>query len=103
MDNALNLSHRRLLIEFAERHNLPAIYAAREFPASGGLMSYGSGEDAWARLAVYVGKILKGARPADLPFEQPTKYELVLNMKTAKALGLTIPQRVLLQADDIIT
>jgi ABC-type uncharacterized transport system substrate-binding protein len=102
MDNAVTFEHRRLLIALAARQNLPAIYATREYAASGGLMSYGSGDDMWARLAVYVGKILRGAQPGDLPFEQPTKYELVINMKTARSLGLTIPQAMLLQADEVM-
>jgi putative ABC transport system substrate-binding protein len=102
IDNPLTFDHRRSLIAFAERQKLPAMYATREHAASGGLMAYGSGEDMWARMAVYVNKILKGARPDQLPFEQPTKYELVLNRRTAQALGLTIPQAMLLQADQII-
>jgi len=85
-------------------HNrLPAMFSYREFADAGGLMSYGSNlREFFARGAVYVDKILKGAKPADLPVEQPTKFELVINLKTAKALGLTIPQSVLVRADELI-
>src|SRR5262249_60556278 len=82
---------------------LPAIYEAREFCEAGGLMSYGlSIPESFRRAAAYVDKILKGAKPSDLPVEQPTKFELVINLKTAKALGLTIPQSVLVRADEIL-
>ena len=97
-------AHRTRLVELAARRRLPTIYPQREFVAgSGGLMSYGADyRDQFRRAATYVDKILKGAKPADLPVQQPTKFELVVNLKTAKALGLTIPQSILVRADEII-
>jgi putative tryptophan/tyrosine transport system substrate-binding protein len=96
-------SQRKLIIELAARHHLPAIHALRAATADGALMSYGVDlPDLFRRAAAYVDRILRGAKPADLPVQQPTKFELVINLKTAKALGLTIPQSILLRADEVI-
>jgi putative tryptophan/tyrosine transport system substrate-binding protein len=95
--------HRKQLAELAAKHRLPTMYPTREHPEAGSLMSYGPNiPDLFRRAASYVDKILKGAKPGDLPIEQPVKFELVINRKTAKALGLTIPQTLLLQADQVI-
>jgi putative tryptophan/tyrosine transport system substrate-binding protein len=97
------LSECARLAELALKHRLPSIYVRREFVAAGGLLAYGSSRiEVSRRQAAYVDKILKGAKPADLPIEQPTKFELVINLKTAKALGLTIPPSLLLRADQVI-
>jgi putative ABC transport system substrate-binding protein len=94
---------RRRIIDLAAKHRLPTVFNAREFVELGGLISYGASvDDLFRRSATFVDKILKGAKPGDLPVEQPTKFELVVNLKTAKALGLTIPQSILYRADDLI-
>ena len=101
--NPVAFANRGQLVSFAQKTRLPSIYANKEFVDAGGLMSYGpSIADLNRRAATYVDKILKGAKPADLPVEQPTKFELVINLKTAKAIGLTIPQSVLGRADQVI-
>jgi putative ABC transport system substrate-binding protein len=91
------------IVELATKRRLPSIFSSREFVDAGGLMAYGvSYPDSYRRAATYVDKIFKGARPGDLPIEQPTKFEFVVNMKTAKALRLTMPQVLLLRADEIL-
>ena len=97
------LAHRTTLLKLVSKARLPCIYAERNFVDEGGLMSYGPNlADEFRRSAGYVAKILKGAKPGDLPIEQPTKFELVVNLKAAKALGITIPDSILLQADEVI-
>jgi putative ABC transport system substrate-binding protein len=96
--NLIYLDNRKTIVDLAARARLPAVYQSREFTESGGLISYGiNRSDCFRRAAVYVDKILKGARPADLPIEQPTKFELIVNLKTARALGLAIPQSMLVR------
>jgi putative tryptophan/tyrosine transport system substrate-binding protein len=95
--------HRELIIALAARHRLPAIYPYRYFVADGGLVSYGiDNHDLWQKAAGYVDRILKGAKPAELPVQEPTKFELAINLKTAKALNLTVPPELLARADEVI-
>jgi putative ABC transport system substrate-binding protein len=95
--------NRKRIVGFALKSRLPSVYISRENVDAGGLMSYRADlADSYRRVATYVDKILRGAKPADLPVEQPTKFELVINLKTAKQIGLTIPQKVLARADRVI-
>jgi putative tryptophan/tyrosine transport system substrate-binding protein len=101
--STLMIVYRDMIIALASRHRLPAIYGARFFAVEGGLISYGPDDiDQFRKAAGYVDRILKGEKPADLPVQAPSKYELVLNLKTAKALGLTIPETLLATADEVI-
>jgi putative ABC transport system substrate-binding protein len=95
--------HVRRVADLAARNRLPAMYELRSYVEAGGLACYGPDiNDIWRRSAVFVDKILKGARPADLPIEQPSEFELVINLKAARALGLTVPQAMLLRAEEVI-
>jgi len=100
---ALAIVHRHVIIANAARHRLSAIYPLRLYAADGGLISYGPDlADQYRRAAGYVDRILRGEKPADLPVQKPTKYELTINLKTCKALGLTVPPSILLRADEVI-
>jgi putative ABC transport system substrate-binding protein len=99
----LTVAHRNEIVEFAQNNRLPAVHASRDFVVAGGLMSYGASIfDIWRQAAGYVARIAKGAKPADLPIQQPTKFELVINLKTAKILGLDVPPTLLARADEVI-
>jgi putative tryptophan/tyrosine transport system substrate-binding protein len=101
--DALTLAHRKEIAEFSSKNRLPSISGWSQFAEAGGLMTYGPNHlDSWKRIAVFVDKILRGAKPADVPVEQPTKFELVINLKTAKQIGLTIPPNLLARADKVI-
>ena len=103
INSPLLLRHLKRIVDLSAKRRLPAMHMDSRWVDAGGLMSYGpSYSDLYRRAAVYVDKILKGAKPADLPVEQPAKFELVMNMRTAKALGLTIPPSLLLRADEVI-
>jgi putative ABC transport system substrate-binding protein len=103
LPTAMFFRERRRLVDLAAKNRLPTVFPYREFVDAGGLMAYGPNlADLSRRGAIYVDKILKGANPGDLPVEQPTKFELVINLKTAKALGLTIPPSLLVRADRVI-
>jgi len=103
LGNPVNFKGRHVIADFALKNRLPSIFEERVFVEAGGLMSYApSFVEMFRRAATYVDKILKGAKPADLPVEQPTTFELVINLKTAKALGLTVPPSVLMRADHVI-
>jgi putative tryptophan/tyrosine transport system substrate-binding protein len=102
-ENTAFIADRRRIADLAVTHRLPMMVAAKEYAEAGGLVSYGTDyPDLFRRAATYVDKILKGAKPGELPIEQPTKFELVINLKTAKALGLTIPQSLMQRADEVI-
>jgi len=103
VEDPLTISQRRQIVDFAAKLSIPVIYGAKTFVDAGGLVSYGASfPDLYRRTAFYVDKILKGAKPGELPIEQPTKFELVINLKTAKALGLTVPDKLLVAADEVI-
>jgi putative ABC transport system substrate-binding protein len=101
--DALFTAERELIVALADRHRVPAIYGWREFVEAGGLMSYGTNlRQSYHQVGAYVGRVLKGEKPADLPVMQPTNFEFVINLKTAKTLGLTVPDKLLALADEVI-
>jgi putative ABC transport system substrate-binding protein len=103
MPDVFTLAHRPPIISAAARNNVPAVYSLSEFVRDGGLLSYGPDlVDTWRRAASYVDRILRGANPGDLPVQFPTKFEMALNLKTAKALGLAVPTSIRLRADEVI-
>ena len=103
MANIFTSVHRAPIISAAARNNVPAVYSAHEFAREGGLLSYGPDQlDTYRRVASYVDRVLRGAKPAELPIQLPTKFEMVVNLKTAKALGLTVSPSILLRADEVI-
>ena len=102
-DGGFNSAHRAAIISAAARNNVPAVYVASYYARDGGLLSYGVDlVDIWRRTATYVDRILRGAKAAELPVQFPTKFEMVVNLKTAKALGLAIPPSIMLRADEVI-
>jgi putative ABC transport system substrate-binding protein len=103
LTDALLYNHRKQIVTLAAANKVPAMYFFREFVAAGGLMSYGPNDiDLFRRTANYLDKVVKGTKPGDLPIEQPTKFELVINLKTAKALGIEVPQTLLSRTDEVI-
>ena len=103
LNSPVTVRHRKKVVTAAARHKVPAVYYDARFPAAGGLMSYGADlEDLLRRAATFVDRILKGANPADLPVEQPTKFNLEINLKAAKAIGVTFPPSILLRATEVI-
>ena len=103
ISNPLMTIHTKRIVDFAAKSRIPSMYQFSEYVEAGGLLAYGPDrDDMFRRAGIYVDKILKGAKPADLPVEQPTKFELVINLKAAKALGLTIPQSILVRATKVI-